>query len=100
MLCRTEVELPVVYRGIELDCGYRIDLLVNEIVIVELKTVDAILPVHEAQLLTYLKLTKLNTGLLINFFVPKLKEGVKRIVNNFPDPNPPSPPSASPRLRG
>ncbi len=73
-------------------------MLVNEVVIVELKTVESILPVHEAQLLTYLKLTKLSTGLLINFFVPKLKEGIKRIVNNFPDPSSSS--SASQRLRG
>lgn len=92
--CRAEVELPVVYRGVTLDCGYRIDLLVNEVVVVELKTVEAILPVHEAQLLTYLKLSKCTTGLLINFFVPKLKEGVRRLVNNFPTPS-----SASQRLR-
>jgi GxxExxY protein len=93
--CRSEVELPVAYRGITLDCGYRIDLLVNETVVVELKTVESILPVHEAQLLTYLKLSKCPAGLLINFFVSKLKDGVKRMVNDFP-----SSPSASQRLRG
>jgi GxxExxY protein len=95
--CRTEVELPVVYRGIALECGYRIDLLINELVVVELKTVEAILPVHEAQLLTYLKLARCPAGLLINFFVPKLTDGLKRLVNNFPNT---PPPSASPRLGG
>jgi GxxExxY protein len=73
-------ELPVKYKGINLDCGYRIDLLIEEKLIVELKSVDAILPVHEAQLLTYMKLAKINTGLLINFNVSLLKKGIKRFV--------------------
>jgi len=81
-------------RSVRLDCGYRLDLVVEETVVVELKTVDHLLPVHEAQLLTYLKLYGSPVGLLINFNVPVLKEGLKRLVNNFPEG------SASPRLRG
>ncbi len=77
---RRQVELPVVYKGTRLDCGYCIDLIVDEQVIVELKAVEKLLPVHEAQLMTYLRLTKLRVGLLINFNVPVLKEGIKRRV--------------------
>ena len=80
-----QVPLPVKYKAIQLDCGYVLDLLVEKSVIVELKTVENIHPVHEAQLLTYLKLSRVSVGLLINFFVPILKDGIKRIVNNFPD---------------
>ena len=72
--------LPVSYKGIMLDCGYRIDLIVNHSVIVELKSVDALLPVHEAQLLTYLKLSGLRTGLLLNFNSRLLKDGIKRMI--------------------
>ncbi len=86
--------LPVVYKDTKLDCGYRLDLVVNERVIVELKTVEELLPIHEAQLLTYLKLSNLPVGLLINFNVPVLVQGVKRLVNKFSEA------SASPRLRG
>ena len=78
-----QVQLPVVYKEVKLDCGYRIDLIVEKSVIVELKTVAALLPIHEAQLLTYLKLTKKNIGLLLNFNVPVLKDGIKRIVHKF-----------------
>jgi GxxExxY protein len=85
--------LPVHYKGVNLDCGYRLDLVVEHKLVVELKAVESLLPVHEAQLLTYLKLSGLTLGLLINFNVPVLKSGIKRIVNNFQD-------SASPRLRG
>ena len=73
-------ELPVRYRGVHLDCGYRIDLLVEDSVIVELKSVDNLLPIHEAQLLSYLKLSGIKVGLLINFNVEILKNGVKRRV--------------------
>jgi len=76
--------LPVVYRGVKLDCGYRLDLFVNGKVIVELKAVDKLLPIHEAQMLSYLRLSGCNVGLLINCNVKILKDGVKRIVNNFP----------------
>lgn len=75
-----QIDLPVVYKGTKLDCGYCIDLIVNEQVIVELKAVEKVLPVHEAQLMTYLRLTKLRVGLLINFNVPVLREGIKRRV--------------------
>jgi GxxExxY protein len=70
--------VPVVYKEIKLDCGYRIDLLVEDAVIIELKTVDTFSPVHEAQTLTYLKFSHKSTGLLINFNVTMLKNGVKR----------------------
>ena len=73
--------LPVTYKGISLDCGYRLDILVEKLVIVELKTVEHIGPIHEAQLLTYLKLSELWLGLLVNFNVPVLKDGIRRIVN-------------------
>ena len=85
--------LPVRYKEVNLDCGYRLDLVVEQKLIVELKAVESLLPIHEAQLLTYLKLSGLTLGLLVNFNVPVLKSGIKRIANNFQD-------SASPRLRG
>ena len=72
--------LPVKYRGVDLDCGYRIDLLVEKIVIVELKAVDKLLPIHEAQVLSYLKLSGCKIGLLINFNVKVLKNGIRRLV--------------------
>lgn len=78
-----QVELPVIYKEIKLDCGYRIDLLIENAIIVELKAVERILPIHEAQLLTYLKLLDCPLGLLINFNVPAVRYGIKRIVNNF-----------------
>jgi GxxExxY protein len=80
---RRQVELPVIYREMRLNCGYRLDLVVEDIVVVELKTVERILPIHEAQLLTYLKLWGSPMGLLINFNVPLLRDGLKRIVNNL-----------------
>jgi len=75
--------LPVAYKGVKLDCGYRIDLVVEGTLIVELKTVQELQPIHEAQLLTYLKLSGLAVGLLINFNVPVLRRGIKRIVNHY-----------------
>jgi GxxExxY protein len=75
--------LPVVYRGVELDCGYRIDLLVEDQVVVELKAVENLEPIHEAQLLSYLKLSKCKVGLLINFNVKILRKGIRRLVNKF-----------------
>ena len=74
--------LPVVYRDVKLDCGYRIDLLVEEKVIVELKAIDRLLPIHSAQLLSYLKLSACKVGLLINFNVKILKSGLCRIIND------------------
>ncbi|MDT4968768.1 MAG: hypothetical protein QOJ64_3505 [Acidobacteriota bacterium] len=78
-----QVCLPVVYDKVRIDAGYRIDLLVEEAVIVELKTLERVLPVHQDQLLSYLRLSNKRLGLLINFHVPRLKEGVKRVVNNL-----------------
>jgi GxxExxY protein len=72
--------LPVQYKGIQLDCGYRVDVLVHGQLILELKSVDAILGIHQAQLLTYMKLAAIKTGLLINFNVTKVKDGIKRFV--------------------
>jgi GxxExxY protein len=80
---RTQVVVPLVYKSIELDAGYRIDLLVDESVIVEIKTVGKILPVHEAQVLSYLRLYRCRLGLLLNFYVPLMRDGVKRIVNGL-----------------
>ena len=74
-------EIPVDYKGVSLDCGYRLDLLVDKRLILELKACESLLPIYEAQLLTYLKLTGLKVGLLINFNVPVLKDGIKRISN-------------------
>ncbi len=81
--CRSEVQvgLPVVYRGARLDLGYRIDLLVEDLVIVEIKSVEGICPVHQAQVISYLKLSGKSIGLLINFNVVHLKDGIKRFVN-------------------
>jgi len=77
-----QVELPIVYEGVKIDAGYRLDLLVEHKVIVEIKTVAHLLPIHEAQLLTYLKLSNIQLGLLLNFNVNSLKQGIKRMVHN------------------
>ena len=76
--------LPLEYKGIKLDCGYRLDIIVENKVVLELKTVEAIAPIHEAQLLTYLRLSKIKVGLIINFNVPVLKNGVRRFILSFP----------------
>jgi len=73
--------LPVEYKGVRLDCGYRLDVVVGNKLIVELKAVESLLPIHKAQLLTYLKLTGIKTGLIINFNVSALKDGIQRISN-------------------
>jgi GxxExxY protein len=77
-----QVAVPVQYEGLQLESGYRIDLLVEDTVIVELKCVDALLPIHKAQLLTYLKLANKPLGLLLNFNVVHMRQGIKRILNN------------------
>lgn len=77
----TEVGLPVVYRGVKLELGYRLDLLVEDLVIVEVKSVEGISPVHWAQVISYLKLSGKSIALLINFNVVHLKDGIKRFVN-------------------
>ena len=76
-----QLALPLVYSGVKLDVGYRIDLLVENLVVVEVKSVDAISPIHHAQIITYLKLSGKSLGLLINFNVVHLKDGIKRFVN-------------------
>ena len=76
---------PVTYDGIVIDAGYRIDLLVNDQVIIELKAVTELAPIHQAQLTTYLKLSRKSLGLLINFNVPLIKNGIRRIANQFQD---------------
>jgi GxxExxY protein len=85
---QSQVPLPVVYDGVKLDVGYRLDLLVERLVIVELKTVDAFVPIHTAQLLSYLKLSGKRLGLLLNVHVPHLRDGIKRVVNNLPSSAP------------
>ncbi len=75
--------LPVTYKGFELDCGYRLDVVVASTLILELKAVDRIESIHEAQMLTYLRLTGLKLGLLINFNMPILRSGIRRLVNNL-----------------
>ena len=79
--------LPVIYRGVTLDCGYRLDLMVEDEVIVEIKSIEKLLPIHKAQLMSYLKLAGCNVGLLINFNVEVLKDGIQRVVSGFPDKN-------------
>ncbi len=78
-----EKSMPVVYDGVQLDCGYRIDLLVEDSVIVELKAVKALDDVHMAQLLTYLKLANCKIGLLMNFNEYRLKDGIRRVINKY-----------------
>ena len=78
-----QVAMPVVYDGVELDAGYRVDVLVNRAVVLELKVVERILPIHAAQLLGYLRLSKLKLGYVLNFNVLHMREGVKRVVNNL-----------------
>jgi GxxExxY protein len=77
---RLQCPQPVKYKEIQLDCGYRLDVFVEETVIIEIKSVEKLQPIHEAQLLTYMKFSGVGIGLLINFNVPKLKDGIKRFV--------------------
>jgi GxxExxY protein len=77
-----QVPVPVIYKSLPLDCGYRLDFLVERTVVVELKAVEALQPIHQAQVLTYLKLGGWPVGLLINFNVPVLKKGIKRLMHN------------------
>jgi GxxExxY protein len=80
LVFRRQVPLPVVYKGVHLDCGYRLDLVVEKQVILELKTVERLMPIHDAQLLTYMKLSGIPTGLLLNFNIPILKDGLRRLM--------------------
>jgi GxxExxY protein len=78
--CKRQVPLPVRYKEVRLDCGYRMDVVVEDKVVLELKTVERLAPVHDAQVLTYLRLSGLAVGLLVNFNVPALRQGIKRLV--------------------
>jgi len=82
----TQVPLPVIYHGVRIEVGYRLDMLVDGRVIVELKAIARVLPVHQAQLLSYLRLSGHRVGLLINFHVPRLRDGIHRMVNGLPGP--------------
>jgi GxxExxY protein len=75
-----QLDLPVVYKGLPLDCGYRIDVMVDDSIVLELKAVESLAPIHDAQLMTYLKLSHKKLGLLMNFNVALMKDGIKRIV--------------------
>src|SRR6267154_19348 len=77
---KRQIDLPISYKGLKLDCGYKIDLIVQDTVLLELKSVEKLHPIHEAQLLTYLRLTEKPVGLLINFNVPLLTQGIIRMV--------------------
>jgi GxxExxY protein len=83
LACERQVALPIQYKGIKLDCGYRLDLIVEKMVILELKACEHIEPIHKAQLLTYLKLSGIRVGLLLNFNVPVMRDGIIRIVNEL-----------------
>jgi GxxExxY protein len=74
---------PVIYDGLEIEVGYRLDLLVEDLIIIELKSVEQLAPIHQAQLLTYLKLSSKQLGFLMNFNVPMIKDGIRRIANHF-----------------
>lgn len=82
-IVQTEVPMPLIYNGVKLDIGYRIDLLVEKQVIVEVKAVESLLPIHTAQLLSYLKLSGNRIGLLMNFHVRSMRDGIQRIANGY-----------------
>jgi GxxExxY protein len=81
--CEDEKPLPLVYKGEKLECGYRLDIVVENTIILELKSCEKLEPIHKAQLLTYLKLSGLKLGLLLNFNVPLMRDGIVRVVNEF-----------------
>ena len=90
--------LPLIYEEVKLDCGYRLDFMVNKKVIIEIKSVDSLNDIHLAQVLTYLRLSECKVGLLINFNVVKLMNGLKRIVQQLLTPRPSAPPQRPLRL--
>ena len=109
-----QMHLPITYKGIKFESAYKMDLVVEDAIVIEIKAIEEMLPIHSAQLLTYLKSSNKRVGLLINFNVPILKTGLKRIVNHYSGPRPtpnvsapsafdslalPSSPHLSPRLR-
>ena len=82
-----QLALPIQYKGVRLDCGYRLDMVVDRRIIVEFKSVAKLEPIHDAQMLTYLRLSKLTVGLIMNFNVVLLKEGIRRIVRDYRSPS-------------
>ena len=80
---QAEVPLPLIYEEVKLDCGYRLDIVVENCILIELKSVEQLAPIHSAQIITYLKLSKMKMGFLVNFNVPLIKDGIKRFVNNY-----------------
>ena len=80
---QAEVPLPLIYEEVKLDCGYRLDIVVENCILIELKSVEQLAPIHSAQIITYLKLSKKKMGFLVNFNVPLIKDGIKRFVNNY-----------------
>lgn len=90
----TQQHMPITYKGISIETGYRIDILAEDRVVVELKAVEKLIPLHSAQLITYLRLGKFSLGLLMNFNVLKLVDGIERVSNNAPNLSAPSAPSA------
>jgi len=80
---QTQQELPLLYQGVKIDCAYRADLIVEESVIVEVKAIESLAPIHSRQLLTYLRIAHLPVGLLLNFGALTMKQGIERVVNNF-----------------
>jgi GxxExxY protein len=83
--CEIQPPVPLVYEGLRIDCAYRADMIVEGVVLVEAKAVDAIAPVHVRQLRTYTRLAECAVGLLLNFGAPTMKEGIRRVINGFPD---------------
>jgi GxxExxY protein len=80
LMFQRQMPLPVIYKSVRLDCGYRLDIVVENSVVIELKSVERLMPIHEAQLITYLKLSGVPTGLLLNFNTPVLREGIRRLT--------------------
>ena len=83
LIVNSQVSIPLMYKGVELSKEFKIDLLIENEIIIELKSVEFVLPVHHAQIISYLKLTDKKLGLLINFNVPLIRDGIQRFVNNF-----------------
>jgi GxxExxY protein len=80
---QTERPLPLVYKEVKLDCGYRLDIVVENQILIEIKSVDGLAPIQMAQIITYLKLSEIKLGFLVNFNVPLIKDGIRRVVNNY-----------------
>lgn len=86
LFVEVEKPIPLIYKDMELNCGYRLDMVVEKSIVLEIKSVETLLPIHTAQLLTYLKLSGYHLGLLLNFNVELLKHGIRRVVNGYRDP--------------